>query len=72
MQEHLDYETERQKKWCAVPTKTFVWKLVGILSGVIAVVLAAVLAFTPVCGTTSKPQNRNLRLSFIEKDYLPR
>ena len=49
--------------------KLFVWKLVGILSGVIAVVLAAVLAFNFVCSTTKA--NANRKPSFIrllEKD----
>ena len=40
MQEHLDYERERvAKEMVRVPQrKLFVWKLMGILSGVIAVV----------------------------------
>ncbi len=71
MQEHLDYERERvAKEMVRVPQrKLFVWKLVGILSGVIAVVLAAVLAFNLFVVQPKQTQIANLRLSFIEKDY---
>ena len=71
MQEHLDYERERvAKEMVRVPQrKLFVWKLVGILSGVIAVVLAAVLAFNLFVVQPKQTQIASLRLSFIEKDY---
>ena len=71
MQEHLDYERERvAKEMVRIPQrKLFVWKLMGILSGVIAVVLAADLAFNLFVVQPKQTQIANLRLSFIEKDY---
>ena len=47
----------------------FVWKLFGMLSGVIAVVFAAVLAFNFFVVQPKQTQIANLRLSFIQKDY---